>query len=272
ASLALAATTLASAGPVSTLYLNSETSRRLYAIQGDSIKAQVQTYCNHCEAPIAVDGDIRTTGTSSYGMGGQYRLDLSKTGTTYAGPFAGTFNVLFYDGTTDGRYNYAIGRVGDVGHDSIYRFDRDWGRPEQLFALGGDGAYGKGVTYDPTNRSLWVAMQVTNDLGTRKVFRDLALDGSVISQFVVRDSDGYGLAMDYADGTLWTTRGTAEHLDQYSRSGQWLQTAVYDELAGQASTRGLEFDLAGFHSVPEPASLTLVMLGVLCACASSRRR
>ncbi|WP_163342546.1 PEP-CTERM sorting domain-containing protein, partial [Enterobacter roggenkampii] len=77
---------------------------------------------------------------------------------------------------------------------------------------------------------------------------------------------------DYADGTLWTTRGTAEHLDQYSRSGQWLQTAVYDELAGQASTRGLEFDLAGFHSVPEPASLTLVMLGVLCACASSRRR
>ena len=40
ASLALAATTLASAGPVSTLYLNSETSRRLYAIQGDSIKAR----------------------------------------------------------------------------------------------------------------------------------------------------------------------------------------------------------------------------------------
>ncbi len=261
------------AGPVSTLYLASYTTARLYAIQGDTVSAGAPTYCNHCEVPIAVDGDIRTLGVSGT-SGGQYALDRTQTGVTYAAAFAPDAGVRLVDGSTDGQRNYAVTtHAGDSqGLSSVYGFGRDWSNTEKLFDIDFRIDAG-GITYDPGNHSLWISGTYSNDGAIYGLIRDYALDGTLLSQFNAGEFGGAGLAMDYADGTLWTTRGPTQFFDRYSRDGTLLQTVSYDALSGQGGYHGIEFNLAGdARTLPEPGSWALAGLALLIGAGVRRRQ
>lgn len=257
------------AGPVSTLYLASFTTARIYSIQGDAVSAGAPTYCNHCEVPIAVDGDIRTLSTSG-GTGGQYRLDGSQTGVTYGPGLAANAGVILSDGTTDGLRNYAVSIQSGGGLSAVYAFGRDWSDGHQLFAID-FRIDADGITYDPTNQSLWITGTYSFDNVTYGLMRNYALDGTLLTQFYAGEYGGAGLAMDYADGTLWTTRGPTQYFDQYTRDGTLLQTVSYAALLGQGGRHGIEFDLAGdTRTLPEPASGLLAALALALGAAVRR--
>lgn len=249
------------AGPVSTLYLASFTTARLYAIQGDTVSAGAPTYCNHCEVPIAVDGDIRTLDTAGSG-GGQYRLDGTQTGVTYGAGLPAGSGALLTDGTTDGLRNYAVSTRSGGNASAVYAFGRDWSNGRKLFDID-FRIDADGITYDPISQSLWIVGTYSFDNVVYGLMRNYALDGTQLSQFFAGAYGGSGLAMDYADGTLWTTRGPTQFFDQYARDGTLLQTVSYASLAGQGGRHGIEFNLAGDpRALPEPASGALVALAL----------
>lgn len=260
----------AMSGPVSTLYLSSFTTARIYAIQGDTVGAGAPTYCNHCEVPIAVDGDIRTLGIAGSG-GGQYRLDGTQTGVTYGPGLPAGSGVLLTDGTTDGLRNYAVSTQSGGSASAIYAFGRDWGSGRKLFDID-FRIDADGVTYDPTSQSLWIVGTYSFDNVVYGLMRNYALDGTQLSQFFAGAYGGTGLAMDYADGTLWTTRGPTQFFDQYARDGTLLQTVSYASLVGQGGRLGIEFNLAGdSRALPEPASGALVALALALGAVRRRR-
>ncbi len=259
------------AGPVSTLYLASFTTARLYAIQGDTVSVGAPTYCNHCEVPIAVDGDIRTLNSTNGSSGGQYRLDLTQTGVTYGPAFGPDARLQLADGATDGQRNYAVSAKIGNGISAVYAFGRDWSGAQKLFDID-FRIDAEGITYDPTNQSLWISGTYSYDNVIYGLLRNYTLDGNLLSQVYTVDVGGAGLAMDYADGTLWTTRGPTQYFDQYSRDGTLLQTVSYDALSSQGGRHGIEFNLAGdARALPEPAGWALTMMA-LAACGLVRRR
>jgi len=256
----------AHAGPVSTLYLSNLSSKSLYTVQGDAVTGSAPTYCNHCEQPIAVYGDVRTMGTGN-GIGGRYNLDLTQTGTTYVQ----SIGVGLVDGATDGRRNYAVAAGYDGNPSGVYAFDREWGGPTLLFLLD-DGAKASGITYDPTNDTLWLQATLNTPSGAAGELRNYQMDGRLMTS--LSDLVGGALAMDYADNTLWVVRGPTQYFDQYSRSGMLLQTTSYAGLAGKNGT-GAEFDLAAAPTtVPEPGGLLMALtsLAGLLLVSRGRRR
>lgn len=252
------------AGPVSTLYLTNVSSKSLYTVQGDAVTGSAPTYCNHCEQPIAVYGDVRTMGNGS-GFGGRYNLDLTQTGTTYVQ----STNVGLVDGATDGRRNYAVATGFGGNPSGVYAFDREWGDPTLLFLLD-DGARASGITYDPTNSTLWLQATLDTPNGAAGELRNYQMDGRLMTSH--SDLVGGALAMDYADNTLWVVRGPTQYFDQYSRSGVLLQTTSYAGLVGKNGT-GAEFDLAAAATtVPEPGSLVMALTSLAGLLLVNRRR
>jgi hypothetical protein len=259
-------------GPTSRLYLASVSDKTLYALQGADIVGSTQTYCNHCEAPIAVAGDIRTTASFS-GNGGQYRTDLTKTGVTYDSALPFNSPEQYADGATDGRRNYTVAYSPQnaLPFTTVYGFNRDWAERESVFTLTSNTS-AIGITYDPTNNSIWLLSTVRDDVGgSREMIQDYALDGTLLSQFA---SVQYGrsLALDYADGTLWAVRGNANFFDQYDKAGNLLQTVSYSSrLGNQGGFVSSEFDLGAVNAVPEPAGLIWLSLA-LAALPAARQR
>ncbi len=87
AAIAFTGTAFASAGPTSPLYLtytfDLNGGHSIVVVQGNSITSFAEAYGAPDEVPIAVAGDVRTTGNSSTTIGGQYSLAGTPTGTTY---------------------------------------------------------------------------------------------------------------------------------------------------------------------------------------------
>ena len=133
--------------PTSDYFLTAGDQVRLTKITGNTF-TQFSLQAN-TEYPMAVNGEIVTTGhRSNKPPGGTYTL-----GGVFLAP-AGTLGVggNFWDGTTDGSFNYAFNWTSG----GVYQFNTDWSGGSLLFALGGSEQY-LGITYDPTDDTFWVS-------------------------------------------------------------------------------------------------------------------
>lgn len=257
--LALCASQASHASIQGRYYLTS-VSGQLTVVQGTSV---VQTWAIPTKSsPIAVlDGKLRTVGTYDGTQGAEYTTAGVPTGNTY---FGGVNYA--YDGTTDGTYNYAY----NFDFGGIYRFDLNWQNPTQLFS---GPQFNLGVTYDPTNNSLWIA-----DWGGQTI-QNVDMSGTVLSSFSTSVPFKGALALDHSDGTLWFSSNYSSSetgLYQYSKTGEHLDTVYVAGLATDYHYGG-EFELvtsAVPPAVPEPTAM-LVWLGLSAigaSVAAKRRR
>jgi hypothetical protein len=220
----------------------------MYVFQGSNV-IDTWTKQNEGESPIAVMGTVRTAGIW-YSQGAEYTQSGEFTGTTY--PATGGPVV---DGTTDGSYNYGY----DQNANSVYRYDRDWSNGVWLFStygVGGEFGYCSGITYDPTNNSLWLTRYAGHSI------ENYSMTGELLFSFETADYWPRFLAMDYADGTLWASFSSRNEFYQYSRNGTLLSTQLFEDPAGGvvygALFLGAEFE---FSAQQAPIPGTFVLLG-----------
>jgi hypothetical protein len=228
------------AGPVSEYYLASGDQGRVDVVQGLNIN---RTWgMNDFEYPIAVNTTVRTFGATIGTRGSEYTLGGSFTGTTYPNTYG-----TFWDSTTDGQHNYLI----DWNNGDVLQTDSSYQNPKLLFNSGGGGNY-LGITWDPTNNSLWIAQW-----GGQRV-ENRTLGGTLLSSFNTGITVAQAaLALDHADGTLWLVEWTQQGwFRQYDKNGNQLQRVNIAGLNG-VNPLGGEFQL------PEPGTLGLLGLAGL---------
>jgi hypothetical protein len=225
--LVAAAASLA-AGQTSELYINQYDNAGMVVVQGGAVVRSWNTV-NPGETALAVAGTIRTAGNYWFGnnsTGAEYDLAGSPLGPTYSIVSGGNW----FDGATDGQYNYAVQHNGDY---NLYRFDRDWSNPQVLFNV---GFATSGITIDVNNGAFWVTDSLTREV------RNLDVNGTVLSSFLADDGQyAYGIAMDPADSTLWVGGFGSNVIYQYDTSGNLLSSVA---VQGISSAFGMEFDVA----------------------------
>ncbi|MFO1024948.1 MAG: hypothetical protein U1E70_07195 [Acetobacteraceae bacterium] len=205
--------TPATAGPVSPYYIESVNTKTLYRVEGSSVAASSTTYCNHCESAIAVAGDVRSIGAFAPNIGGLYGLNTTQSGTTYTFPFSADLRYHFVDGTTNGSRNFSTTPTYNSNFDrvgtTVFSFDRTWADAVALFSLPANYDI-TGITFGPGNGSLWLqgTYQTLNST-TVSFIDDFVMDATDLGGFddSAVSSFGHALAMDYADGTLWSIYG-----------------------------------------------------------------
>ncbi len=239
-------------GPASPYYITAGSTNAIYVIQGGGIVASFPTVTiaggGNYEYPIAVYGStLRTTNGVSGLLGYEYTLSGTPTGPSYVLPSP---IGSAWDATTDGSHNYLL----DFTNGIVYQTGLDYSNPVALFSGLGSSA-SLGITFDPTNNSLWVSGWTTNQV------IDFAMNGTQLSSFpaAVTSSSLVSLALDPATGTLWMGTQSTGIFYQYSKSGVLLQTITIPTLAG-LDILGGEF---AFTAIPESTPLTLLPLGVL---------
>ncbi|MEQ1759800.1 MAG: serine/threonine-protein kinase [Vicinamibacterales bacterium] len=157
---------------------------------------------------LAVSSDLGVqtmTGVPPWTPGAGFTLDG-----TPAPPISSTSAGLccFYDGTTDGRFNYAVradttllAPIGSrpLAPPAVYRFERDWSNPQTLFPVSTSGWY-SGIAYSAGSDTFWMVRHESGDSIVEEWSRDgtrrpasLTLAGAYLS----------GIAVDPRDGTLW---------------------------------------------------------------------
>ncbi|MGH8638878.1 MAG: PEP-CTERM sorting domain-containing protein [Burkholderiales bacterium] len=267
---------MAVAGPTSPLYLSTGT--QIQVLQGESVLDSWPT--GEQEYSIAVDTTLKTWTQGSPALsllGREYLLDGTPTGGTYVN----TVGCCFRDGTTDGKFNYAI-RVAPVNNE-IYRFNLDWTDP-RLMTFGtvaggpieGDST---GIAYDSSDDTFWLAQ---SNLGSSvSVVLHVSRSGGVISFFgVPRQAHDPSLAYDPADNTLWLylsgPLGGPSQLLQYSTSDA-LNGPPRSPLSSQPGSGyvpAMEFQLhQTAPAIPEPSIAALLGAGLAALlCLRTRRR
>lgn len=259
---AVATLVAAQTAGASMLYLSDGNGRRMVAVDTGT-GAVVNSWAANPAVrafPIAVSGDIRTTGYASGETGGQYSLAGAFLGNTYTLP---GMQVTLSDGTTDGTYNYGMSWAdGDV-----YRFNRDWASPQRLF---GTGSRQGGISYDTSNDSLWTSCD--RCAGLQNYSMTGTLLGTINTAAQSSNLD-WNLAYDPSDDSLWVGEAFSSRLFHYSANGNYLGSISLATRA--ASFFSGEFNLPSGstvgNGVPEPTALGLVGLGLM-ALALTRQR
>lgn len=257
------------AGLISPLYLSS--GDRIDVWQGNALIDSWATQSNG-EYALAIDSTVRTYAQGFSGVQSlqshEYGLDGTPTGVTYTN----TAGCCFRDGTTDGVHNYATSNSG------VFRFNTDWTNPQIVFP-NGDFA-DSGIAYDSSNDSFWYIAPSSGSL----LMNVKSGSSDVSNAFYTRVSSVlYALAFDPADQTLWVySYGgvNGSYLDQYSSApntqGALPRTPMSTLAIGIKTYYAAEFalnpgaDTPGNTPVPEPASIALVMIGLLGFAATRR--
>ena len=129
-----------------------------------------------------------------------------------------------------------------------------------MFSIGGSVGDFIGITFDPSNDSLWISGWYKSEI------RDYSLTGQLLSSFSVSHNEITALALDPATETLWSANRNVWGLfEEYSKTGQLLSTQYYPELSGMNV-------LGGEIPVPEPATAGLLTLGLLLICCSKAKQ
>jgi len=263
---------VAHAGPVSVLYLT--TSGNLAAVQGTNVLYN-QSQETYFEWAIAVNDTVRTASYWARNAADPYpdpiagrEYDLSL-GASIGNTVAPDITFLA-DGATDGVYNYS------VVERTVYRFGLDWSGGESLFTI--DGTVGAadsnwiGITYDPFTASLWLMEWQNGTQGT--TVAQFGLDGTLGTSFSTGMTQTAGLAMDYADGTLWLS--DEQRWYQFGTDGMSLGLQAYPDARGVPlygnAIRGAEFAFQSVTAVPVPAAAWLFGSGLLGLIGVARRK
>src|SRR6476646_12028642 len=139
-SSAFAGAAVSNPGPVSPYYLTAGDQGLNFVVQGNTITSFPQHHsASGGEYAIAVTDTMRTLGTGNVALGrmpphagSEYTVAGADAG---VGLYTGTDfpypinSAGFFDGATDGRFNYAIAFYGG----GVYRFNGDWSQPLLLF-------------------------------------------------------------------------------------------------------------------------------------------
>ena len=209
---------------VSEYFLMAGDQSKFHVIQGGVLKRSWSPAAGTAQYqyPIAVTGVVQTMGANAAEVGALYDLNGTDLTLRYTHP---TGPVRCWDGTTDGTYFYTIDNSG-----GIWQLDQTWSNPVRLFGVAGLG----GLTYDPTNNSLWVSLFSGSMLIT-----EYTLAGTVLRSFSTGHTQNMALALDHADGTLWihdrTTQGTFE---QWTKAGVRLSRIAVAGMVTQNSLGG----------------------------------
>ncbi len=263
------------AGPSSELFLTLDpttVASRVLGITGTNTTFNVAQSAGGGQSPIAVNSTIRTLGfgAGSGNTGAEYSLAGVPTGNTYAFPL-GTDEVD--DGTTNGAANFGW----DVTSGTAYQLSLTWANPVPLFTLGTAAGHYLGITYDPSNNSLWIA-GLDGTVGT--LISNYSLTGTLLSSFNIGHNFSGALALNPADGTLWLSNLIASNLtlEQYARSapgsfgGSQAASNTQTYSGVSAGAFGGEFQYTG-AVVPEPSTWAMLVSGsLLIAIASARRQ
>ena len=208
--------------------------------------------------PIAVYGDIRTTGHVGGETGGLFDLNGVYLGTDYTLTGISAPNELS-DGTTDGINNYAVA----FKNGNVYQFDRNWSSPTLLFNAGVSG----GITYDPSDETFWLSGDRNSNTGIRHYHKD----GSPLGSFATPEvgSMDWNLALDPSDGTLWVGTNTTATLHNYDKSGGYQGSLTLSGIPS-GSFYSDEFHLKTVVHIP--AAVYLFGSGLLVLIGVSRRK
>ncbi|MBS1717363.1 MAG: PEP-CTERM sorting domain-containing protein [Armatimonadetes bacterium] len=258
-SLAVAfASSLLAVGPTSMLYavndLEFGPNTGLDRIQGASYASGNTGNTN--DYAIAVWGDVRTCGYYSGATGSRFDLNGNP---LPGGPYANTYAAdPIYDGTSDGTYNYGVGRYGG----GLFRYDRNWLNPTTLWVDNNMPDH-SGITMNVSDGSFWLSQY-----GGIGLIEHFSGSGTLLGSFVSGIRGIVGLAYDSADGTLWMNNEFAPGtIYQFDQVGNFLQQTSYG--TNGVKMYGMEFNEATV--TPEPATMGALALGVLGVLRRRRR-
>lgn len=184
---------------------------------------------------------------------GAFRLD----GTPVAPPTPQPpYLCCFYDGTTDGRFNYAarsdntlLSPIGSrpLEPSALYRFTLDWTGPEPVFPLAEGGTY-HGVAYSAITQSFWLTRRIRESA----MIEEWSGDGRHLGT-PVHLPTGFltGIGVDPLDGTLWVVRtqfvagASPILLENYTTRGHLLGSFLVQQPFLVLAGAGLEFAWIG---------------------------
>ncbi len=195
----------------SALYVTDGDSARLARVQGGVVtitSTHVRGYAIAVRNTIWI-GDYNGNQPNSI----EYTLAGVATGNTtlYTPVFA-------VDGAVNANTNYQLGNAFTT-NATVYMANANWSNPVPLFNVQGQDLVG--ITFDNVSGSLWIS-------DVNQIY-NYGLAGNLISQFA--HSSGRGcLAYEPSSDTLWYVPNSADHIDQYSKTGTFL---------GSVSTPGL---------------------------------